>query len=74
MCHPNRFYSHHGLQTRPFRQFRKGGEGGDGPDSPPYGPTVRVIEGIKEVLRLRIITDQVEHNVKMRLPKVRRVA
>jgi hypothetical protein len=50
MCHPNRFYSHHGLQTRPFRQFRKGGEGGDGPDSPPYGPTVRVIEGIKEVL------------------------
>ena len=50
MGHPNRFYSNHGLQTRPFRQFRKGGEVGDGPDSPPYGPAVRVIEGIKEVL------------------------
>ena len=50
MRHPNRFYSNHGLQTWPFRQFRKGGEVGDGPDSPPYGPAVRVIEGIKEVL------------------------
>jgi hypothetical protein len=50
MRHSNRFYSHHGLQPRPFRQVRQGCEGGAGPDSPPYGPAGRVIEGIKAVL------------------------
>src|SRR5262249_32651394 len=47
---PDRFDNNRRLQSRPFRELREGCEVCYGPYSASSGATMRVIEGIKEIL------------------------
>src|SRR5207245_5196502 len=48
----NRFDDNHRLEVRPLRQRRKNRSVRYGPDSSPYCAAVRIVEGIKAIIRI----------------------
>ena len=50
--HPNRFDDHHGFEVRPFGEHRECFKVCYDPDSAAYTPSVGVVKGIKEIVRI----------------------